>query len=675
MRYILRQKPQQSSEDCVIENLQKKLKLSKLTASLLCSRGISRMEEAEAFLNPSLEQLCDPFLFEDMLDAVSTVRHTISTKGKICIYGDYDADGISASAILCKTLLQMGAKVEVFLPNRMEHGYGLSMENIERLKNVSLLITVDCGITNVAEIARAKELGITTILTDHHECPHVLPKADYIINPKRPGERYPFDSLCGAGVAFKFAQALIGDAALEFLDIAALATIADIVPLFGENRTIAALGLKTLNDHPNAGLAALIKCACTKRTAELDAQTVSFVLAPRINAAGRIATAKIAFELLTEHGEARLEQLADELCALNSARQQKQEKVVMEAVQLYEAEQDDEDRIILLYSKDWDIGIVGLAASKIAERYTRPTVLLGESEQGVYTGSARSIPNLNIYDALNSQAGLFDKFGGHAGAAGLTIREEQLPKLRNRLNEYLKEHYTQDVFRPQKTYDLELEPAEASAALIHEFDRLRPFGCGNEQIELLIRGAQLKDCKSIGEDKHAKFRIEKHRHSLNAVAFGTRSVDVPGRADIVGTLNFNTFDMKPQMIVSAFSYDETLTQRLCKADTYLRGIEVPPQTERDKYFRNREQLLEIHVILKGISERKLSFSDEGRVLSFLQQYVTGITIEQAAFAFLVFEEIGLLEIKKNDRIHIVIRNGRRELTESRTYQKFFLGES
>lgn len=673
MRYILKRKPQLNTDPKAIEALRKELKLSRLTASLLCARGISDVRSARAFLSPSLEQLCDPFLFADMADAVSAVRHTISTKGRICIYGDYDADGISASAILYKTLSQMGARVEVFLPNRLEHGYGLSMENIENLKGIDLLITVDCGITNVAEIARAKELGITTILTDHHECPYVLPKADYIINPKRAGEAYPFDSLCGGGVAFKFSQALIGDAALELIDIAALATIADIVPLLGENRAIAALGLKLLNENPNPGIAALIKQACVKRSADLDAQTVSFVLAPRINAAGRISTAKTAFELLTENNEAKLERLAGELCALNTDRQQRQETVVTEAMRMYEAEKNDDDKIILLYHKDWDIGIVGLAASKVAERYTRPTVLLGESEPGIYTGSARSIPDVNIYEALNSQAKLFDKFGGHAGAAGLTVREEHLPALRHRLNEYMKEHYSDDVFRPQKMYDLEIEPADASAALIGEFEKLRPFGCKNEQVELLVRGAQLRDVKPIGEDKHTKFQLSKQGKSLNAVIFGTRSVDVPGRADVVGTLNLNTFDMKPQMIASTLSYDETLTQRFRKADAYLRGLETPQEQDRGKYYRSREQLLELYVVLKGISERKMSFSDEGGALAFIKKYIEGVTAERLAFAFLVFEEIGLLETKKNDRIHIMIRNGRRELTESRTYQKFFSG--
>ncbi len=674
MRYILKQKPQVNNDPRAIDRLRKALKLSRLTASLLCARGIVDPQEARDFLKSDVSQLRDPFSFADMHDAVSAVKHTIAAKGKICVYGDYDADGISASAILYKTLSQMGAKVEVFLPNRMEHGYGLTMENIERLQGISLLITVDCGITSTQEIERAREMGMTTILTDHHECPYVLPKADYILNPKRQEETYPFDSLCGAGIAFKLSQALIGDAALEMIDIAALATIADIVPLLGENRAIAALGLRRLNEDPNPGIGALIKKACVKRTSNIDAQTVSFVLAPRINAAGRISTAKVAFELLTENDSARLEQLAEELCSLNTDRQQRQEKVVAEAMKMQEESGDSDHKVIVLYKHDWDIGIVGLAASKVSERYVKPTILLGESEPGVYTGSARSIPGVNIYEALNSQAKVYEKFGGHAGAAGLTIREEHLPQLIHRLNEFLKEHYDEEVFKPLKTYDLGITPSEVSNSLISELEMLRPFGFKNEQVELLISGAHIEDIRSIGEDKHAKFRIAKGGRAVNAVIFGTQAAAVPGYADIVGTLNINTFDMKPQMIVSTLSYDEPFEHKMRQTQEYLRKAAVPTEAERNAFFIGREGLLGVYAILKNVSEKKAFFPDEEKLVRFLQKYAAEFTDEKIIFALTVFEEIGLLEIQKNDRIHIVIRSGKRELSDSAVYQKFGSGE-
>lgn len=674
MRYILKQKPQMNTEKEAVARLRKELKLSQITASLLCARGLSDTAAAYDFLNPGVSQLHDPFSFLDMRDAVSAIKHAIASKKRICVYGDYDADGISASAILYKTLVQMGGQVEVFLPNRMEHGYGLTMDNVKSLQGISLLITVDCGITSIDEIEQAKKMGMTTILTDHHECPPVLPQADYILNPHRPGETYPFDSLCGAGVAFKLAQALIGDAALEMIDLAALATIADIVPLLGENRSISALGLKRLNEEPNPGVAALVQKACTKRNAEIDAQTVSFVLAPRINAAGRISTAKTAFELLTGNDEEKLNDLAEQLCALNADRQQRQEKVVSEAVRMYTESGDPSASIIILYQKDWDIGIVGLAASKIAEAYMRPTILLGETEPGLYTGSARSIPGINIYEAMRSQAKLYEKFGGHAGAAGLTVKEEYIPQIARRLDGYLKQAYKEDVFRPLKTYDFEIVPAEINNALISELERLRPFGFKNEQVELLVRGARLENIRSIGEDRHAKFKISKQGREINAVVFGTSASELPKQADIVGTVSVNTYDMKPQMVVSVLSYEDTLLQRLQKAKKYLERMTAPAVSDRQIYFVPRSLLLEIYAVLKGAAERKITFSDEADVAAFIQKYAPVTEPERIVFALTVFREIGLLEMKKNDRIHIVIYTGKRELSNSRLYKMFTSGE-
>ncbi|WP_066647553.1 single-stranded-DNA-specific exonuclease RecJ [Christensenella timonensis] len=668
MRYVLKQKPQISNDEAAIGKMSSALKISPLTARLLCARGITSVEAARLFLNPGVSQLNDPYLFRDMHDVVSMVRHTIAVKGKICVYGDYDADGTSACAILYQVLKKLQAKVECFLPDRMEHGYGLSSDSIEKLQGTDLLITVDCGITNVAEIARAKELGMKTIVTDHHECPPVLPKADFIINPKCPGETYPYHDLCGAGVAFKIAQALLGKDALAYIDLAALATIADIVPLQGENRAIAALGLQKINSDPNPGIAALIAQACPKRN-EIDAQTVSFVLAPRINAAGRISTARIAFELLSDTNESKLEQLAKKLCELNTDRQKRQEKVVNEAMEM--VGDPDDRKIILLYKEDWDIGIVGLAASKVTEAFMRPTVLLGGTEtDGIFTGSARSIDGVNIYEALQSQAQFYEKFGGHAGAAGLTIRQEHLEQLTSRLDSYMNEHYTEEIFRPVKYYDMEIGTGDINNRLIGEFDRLRPFGHKNEQIEVLVRKVQVRDIRPIGEDRHAKFRIGEGGHAVNGVVFGMQAADVPSQADIVGVLNVNTFDNKPQMIVNTFSFDETLKRQYQKAESYIERCGQPSALEKETYFCGRETLLKIYVILKGVSDQKISFLDEGAMAAFLEKYVDGIDVEKIAFATLVLRQIGLLEIKKSDRIHIMIKNGKRDLMESAVYQKF-----
>ncbi|MEA4853556.1 MAG: single-stranded-DNA-specific exonuclease RecJ [Christensenella sp.] len=670
MRYILKQKTQLNRNAAAMDALQKELGISKVMAGLLCARGILNVADAHRFLNPDISQLCDPFLFRDMHDAVSMVKHMLATKAKICIYGDYDADGTSACAIMSRALKAMGGSPKIFLPSRMEHGYGLSVENVEALQGTDLLITVDCGITNTAEIARAHALGMKTIITDHHECPPVLPKADFILNPKREGETYPFLNLCGAGVAFQFARALLGDAALQWIDIAALATIADIVPLQGENRIIAAAGLKKMNENPNAGIAALAKKACPKRQ-ELDAQSVSFTLAPRINAAGRISTARIAFDLLSEDDDKKLDQLSDQLCKLNLDRQDRQEKVVKEALQM--AAESEYDRAIVLANSEWDIGIVGLAASKIAEKYTRPTVLLGQSEQeGVYTGSARSIDGVNIYEALHVQSHLYEKFGGHAGAAGLTLKKENIDVLRKRLNSFLREKYSDDIFRPVKYFDMQIKIPEISEKMINELDLLKPFGHKNEPVEFLIKNSSVTDIRPIGDDKHAKFNLLDKNKILNAVAFGIQAQTIPQRADIVGTLSINSYDGKPQMVVNTFSYEESQTVQYERAQTYLlqsEKNEIMPG-EKDRYFVTREGLLELFVILRGISEKGTVFSDMGAIVLFLRKYLPDMDAGKMAFAFLVLQQIGLLEVKKNDRIHIVIKNGKRDLNDSGLYRRF-----
>ncbi|MEG0251023.1 MAG: single-stranded-DNA-specific exonuclease RecJ [Christensenellaceae bacterium] len=664
MKYLLKHKPQVNHEKQSIQLLSDELHISFLTASLLCARGIADIKTAHAFLHPDKSQIHDPFLFCAMRDVVSTIKNVISNKGKICIYGDYDVDGTSACAVLYKTLIQMGALVECFLPNRMEHGYGLGIENIRNLKGITLLITVDCGITNVEEIAAARELGMKTIITDHHECPHVLPNADYIINPKMSGETYPYKDLCGAGVAFKLSQALIGDAAFSYIDIAAMATIADIVPLTQENRAIAKLGIDKMNEQPNAGISMLIQKSGVKKDI-VDAQTVSYTLAPRINAAGRISTARIAFDLLIENNKNKLEKIAEELCELNYDRQQRQAKVVEEALSMYIGK--DDEKVILLYKKDWDIGIVGLAASKIAEMYTKPTILLGETG-GVYTGSARSIDGINIYDALNSQVHLYEKFGGHAGAAGLTIREENLHKLKHRLNLFMNEKYGEDFFKPLKYYDAEVKLQDINSHLIEEFDTLKPFGHKNEQIDLLIKGANVFDAKSIGGDKHAKFMLESNGSKLHSVMFGTKSIDLPRKADVVGSVSINAYDSKPQMIVNVMSFEEDLQKQFEIAQKHLKELKKVSKKDVSEYFCDREKLGSAFVILKSVSDNHISFLNIEGMAEFLLKYLNRFSIKEIAFCVTAFCEIGLLEIAKDDRIHLIINNGKHCLKSSKTFQ-------
>lgn len=664
MKYILRQK-NSDVDSTVTQMLTKELHIGPTLAYILCARGICTVETAREFLHPNEEQLHSPHLFNNMEDSVSLIRHTINTGGRICIYGDYDVDGASGCAILYMALQRMNANVKCILPSRMEHGYGLSIEAVESMAGkFDLLITVDCGITNVTEIDRAAEVGIQTIVTDHHVCPSVLPHAVAILNAKHEGEHYPYKDLCGAGVAFKLACALIGKEAFEWIDIAAIATIADIVPLTGENRVIAKLGLDKLNKRPNKGIEWLVKKSGIKKD-EIDSQMVAYSLAPRINAAGRISTAQTAFELMTDQADAKLETIAQKLCDLNADRQERQERVVREAMAMEES--DPGDRLIFHYKEDWDVGIIGLAASKLSEKYNKPAVLFG-SVGDMYTGSARSIDGVNIFEALCTQSDLYEKFGGHAGAAGLTVKEEYLDTIGQRVNQYLRSEYADEVFLPVKHYDMETEPAKINGKLIRELDMLQPYGYRNSPVELLIRSGNITEIRAIGGNKHAKFVIRKHGRQVNAVKFGTQSVSIPDRADIVGTVQLNTFDNLPQMIVNTLSYEPSNTQLFEEASEYMRLVEKPIDCK--KYFCCREELLSVFSILRAMMHSGMQFDSMEVFLHFVQKHASGLNIYQLTFALTVLKEIELIEVQKNDKIRVVVFSGKRELENSAIYNKF-----
>lgn len=659
MKYLLKQKNPDVDEKTAI-GLSRALNIGVVLARILCARGICTPAAAKLFLHPDKGQLNDPLLFTDMADSVSLVRHTIAAGGRMLIYGDYDVDGTAGCAIMFHTLKKLGANVECMLPSRMEHGYGLSLEAVEQMAGYDLLITVDCGITNVAEIDRARELGLRSIIADHHECGAALPKADYIINAKREGERYPYKDLCGAGVAFKFAVALAGEAAYEYIDLAAIATVADIVPLTGENRVIAKLGLDKLNSQPNPGIKWLVKKAGVKSRV-INSQTVAYSLAPRINAAGRIASARVAFDLMTEQDETRLEKLTEELCSLNADRQARQEQMYRQVLEM--EEEMDSGRLVLLYNEGWDAGIIGLAASKVAERYSKPAILFGKVGD-MYVGSARSIDGVNIYEALATQKDLYEKFGGHAGAAGLTIDEKHLETLKQRMELFLDNKYGDEVFTPVKYYDAELHPREIDKKLLAELELLRPFGHKNELVDILVRGARLTEVKPIAEGKHTRFMIEKNGGKINAVMFGKTVADIPAQSDVVGVARMNTFDNLPQMVVETLS-----TSEITYAEYEAAREKLASGAVLQEAFLTREKLLEVYTVLRGVSEKKPRLADMRELFALMTRYVDGLSAARVAFAILVLEQIQLLEIKKNGKISVVTRSGKRKLEDSELYKR------
>ena len=550
MKYLYQKRNNTAADPETVQRLAKEFGISSLLAELLMVRGI--MEDTGAFPNPDIRNMHDPHLFRDMKKAVELIRAASLAHKKICIFGDYDADGVSAAAILYRTLKKMNSETYAYLPIRQE-GYGLNMEAVRKIaeEGASLLITADCGVSNVQEIKTAKDLGMQVIITDHHECPSVLPDADAILNAKREGETYPFRELCGGGVAFKLACALTGKEAFELIDLAAVATIADIVPLLSENRILAAKGLYKLNKSPSAGLEVLIReSGFAKR--QIESESVAFGIIPRINAAGRLGDPKTAFTLLCgEVNRTELESLARQLCSLNAKRQGMQEEIVDKSVRM--AQEYGEHRILVLQDDNWDTGVVGLAASALTERFGKPAILFGLRD-GFYVGSARSVLGVNIYNAIRESESLLEVFGGHEAAAGMTIKKENLPVFRERMNTYMFAHYSEEDFRPRAFYDMEGKLAEINGEVIRELYRLKPFGCRNEPVRILLRDVHVTEKHAIGNGNHSRLRLYQEGSSINGVAFGIVSADIPDHMDALVSVQINDYNGDAEAIVDLMSF-------------------------------------------------------------------------------------------------------------------------
>jgi single-stranded-DNA-specific exonuclease len=549
MRVIFKKRNNIPTDTETVRRIAETFNLSGKLAELLLVRCIP--EEIGAFLNPDIRNMHDPFLFYDMKTAVQIISAHISDGKKIAIFGDYDSDGVSAAAILYLTLKKMNADVSVFLPSRSE-GYGLSLTAVSKIaqSGAELLITVDCGISSAHEVRAAREAGMAVVITDHHECPDELPVADAILNPKRKGETYPFRDLAGGGVAFKLAIALAGKNAFELIDLAAVATIGDVVPLLGENRIIAAKGLYKLNVAPILGLDILMEEAALKKR-PVDSEGIAFGLVPRINASGRMEDPRTAFELLCgQKDRAQLEAFAKKLCALNTKRQSVQESIIKEG--LFMAEAYAKERVLVLQNDDWDTGIVGLAASALTGAFAKPALLFGFRD-GLYVGSARSVPGVNIYEALKNNEDLLESFGGHAAAAGMSVKKENLSRLREALKRYMLDNYAEEDFIKKAFYDMETSLLEVTGDLVGEIKKLMPFGCGNESVKLLLREVDVIEKRPIGNGSHSRLRIAQGGAVMDAVAFKTKCDEIPARMDVLASPQINDYNGNVEVVLDAIS--------------------------------------------------------------------------------------------------------------------------
>jgi len=505
----------------------RELGVSPLLGRLLANRGLATPEQARLFLQGSLDDLPDPRLLAGMEAAVSLLDAALAGGEHIRVWGDYDVDGVAATALLVRALQALGGNVSHYLPHRVQEGYGLNQAALHRCarEGVKLLVTVDCGIGAGDEVALARRLGMQVVITDHHLPPEALPPADAIINPHQPGCAYPEKELCGAGLAFKLLDALCRRRGLaarspcHFLDLVALATVADMVPLQGENRLLVQAGLSALRTTRKLGLQALMAEAQIEPE-RLDVYHLGYVLGPRLNAAGRLQSAQAALDLLLTPDAAEAAALARQLSQWNRARQEEEKRTLEQALAMVQAECDlEREWALVLAHESWHPGVVGIVASRLVERYCRPALLVALRD-GAGKGSGRSIPGFHLYQALCECADLLERFGGHEMAAGFSVAPEQVPALRQRLCQVAAAQLRPEQLSPLLVVDAWVKPAALGVELGQECARLQPFGHGNPSPLLGLQGAELCEARPVGDGSHLRLRLRAGGQEHTGIWFG-----------------------------------------------------------------------------------------------------------------------------------------------------------
>lgn len=538
-----------------IQRMERSAGISSVVAQLLAARGIADPNLARSFLDTKLSLLRDPELLPGLTQAADQLTSAVKAGRRITIYGDYDADGMTSTALLYRCLNLLNANVSYYIPNRMDEGYGLNSDALRRLRRegTELVVSVDCGVGSIAEASVAQEIGLELIITDHHTVGEVLPEAT-IVHPRLPGHNYPFGSLCGVGIAFKLAWGLCQRASdakkvsprlrsflLQALSLAAIGTVADVVPLQDENRIIVKHGLVSLKSTPTPGLAHLMRLTGTDRKSELTSEDIGFAIAPRLNAAGRLGQAQLGVELLATEDVERAKSLAEYIDELNNNRLHLERSIYLAAnKQIKERFDPEQNAALVLADRGWHEGVIGIVAGRLSEKYHRPVVMIALDELGAKpgTGSARSVPGLNLYSALSACDEYLVKHGGHAAAAGLRIDEAQVDGFRAQFLQHVEQEMDEASLVADLSIDAEASLSELTLATMKELDRLAPFGEGNPRPLLCATRVELAgEPRTMGKgDRHLSGTLKQHGPSFRFVAFH-RAEWLPELQQVAGPLD------------------------------------------------------------------------------------------------------------------------------------------
>ncbi len=620
----------------IVTDIAKKNNISEICASLIYNRGYKNAEDASKFLNFNDVVMHSPLLLKDIEKAVERIQKALENNERIVIYGDYDVDGVTSVTMLYLYLKELGAQVSYYIPDRIGEGYGLSIDAIQAFASygVSLIITVDTGVTAVNEVAFASSVGIDVVVTDHHECQSVLPDAVAVINPHRSDCEYPFKFLAGVGVIFKVICAFetlhkygpekeaeaVKSIYYRFADLAAIGTIADVMPITDENRIIVKFGLAMLEKTERIGLKALMEAASwganpnvrpvvensakKSKPRKINSTYIGFTIAPRINAAGRISSATKAVELLLSQDNETAEKLAHELCEINYRRQIEENKIAEEAYKKIVQELDvSSQKVIVVNDDEWLQGVIGIVSSKITDRYGLPSILIsfdgasdGEiSDLDVGKGSGRSIKGFNLVDALSDSQDLLVKFGGHELAAGLSIRRKDINEFRQRINDYANKMLTEEDLYLKIEADRELEMPNLTMDLVKEISLLEPFGNMNPSPNFIIKGVTVQRASLIGSGNHSRFIFEKNGQTISAVMFQKSYLNLNIKendvVDVLFTLDVNKFNNVEslQMIVQDIKHSDeyleyfkneiTLYKSICNGEYYKETDDILPSRD------------------------------------------------------------------------------------------------